>query len=304
MYNSRLYFKILFQRVASSAVIILFLPVTANAIEVNAREYHQLPDNTLAILQYLDYDTSNTLNVDGSEVAGDNKLDAWVALFRLAYIVPLDFISENFTVDPQFIMPFASVDVRGVNDTVAQGDLLLFAAHKYALNREKRHFIGWSPFLSVPTGDYNKNNAVNVGNNRWAITNQFAWSRNVSFISEKLTFDVDYDITFFGNNNDFGAASQTLEQDPLHHLQTYLVYDVTPSFSITTSYQYLNGGALKVDGVDVANSNTDTHRWRAGFQWGFASNQHLIVQYGQDFETENGFEINDHVRIRYAYLFF
>ena len=91
---------------------------------------------------------------------------------------------------------------------------------------------------------YDKNQVVNWGYNRWSLTNQFAWTSEV--LSEKLTMDIDYDFTYYGNNNDFGAASQTLEQDILHHLQLHWAYDVTPALALTTSYQYLWGGETTI----------------------------------------------------------
>ena len=115
--------------------------------------------------------------------------------------------------------------------------------------------------------------------------------------------DIDYDFTYFGNNNDFGAASQTLEQDVLHHLQLHWAYDVTPKLALTTSYHYLWGGETTIDGVDQ-NNELDTHKWRVGFQYFTGSKTQVVLQYGQDYDVKSGqFESDHHLRLRFLYIF-
>lgn len=280
----------------------LFQLSVSYAVEVNAREYNQLPDNLTLVVQYFDYDT---MELEGAE---SNKLDTYVGLFRFIHVLPLHNIAEGLTTDPQIIIPFGSLNpggdldgVPGFEDTTDMGDILLFTATKYPINKEKRHFIGHAPILSVPTGSYDKNQVVNWGNNRWAFTNQFAWTSE--FLSEKLTMDIDYDFTYYGDNNDLGPAGQTLEQDILHHLQFHWAYDVTPALALTTSYHYLWGGETTIDGVDQDN-DLDTHKWRVGFQYFTGSKTQVVMQYGQDYDVNSGqFESDHHFRLRFLYIF-
>lgn len=285
--------------VISLGGLFIFQSSVTNAVEVNAREYNQLPDNLTFILQYFDYDSLEM------EDARGNELDAFVGLFRFVHVLPLHGIAEGLTTDPQIILPFGSLNPGGdldfLEDSTGVGDLYLFTATKYPLNKEKRRFIGHAPILSIPTGTYDKNQAVNLGNNRWSITNQFAWTSEV--LSEKLTMDIDYDFTYFGNNNDLGPASQTLEQDVLHHLQLHWAYDVTPKLAMTTSYHYLWGGETTIDGADQ-NDELDTHKWRVGFQYFTGSKTQIVLQYGQDYDVKSGqFESDNHIRFRFLYIF-
>jgi hypothetical protein len=62
----------------------------------------------------------------------------------------------------------------------------------------------------VPSGSYDHNNALNLGENRWKVDLQTAW---VKYFTEKWALDVVGDAIWYGDNNDYGPTSSRLQQD-------------------------------------------------------------------------------------------
>ncbi|MHA4899871.1 transporter, partial [Enterococcus faecium] len=82
-----------------------------------------------------------------------------------------------------------------------------------------------TPFLFLPTGGYDKNKALNLGENRWKLALQGGF---ITGLSDKLLLDVIGDVTVYGKNSEFGASNASMKQDASFQLQTFLRYNLTP----------------------------------------------------------------------------
>jgi hypothetical protein len=108
------------------------------------------------------------------------------------------------------------------------------------------------------------------------------------------------DAVWSGKNNDCGVAClnhQNLEQKPLYTLQSGLSYTINPTFSLSSAYFYSVGGETSWDGVS-RNNLTQLQRYQvsgiANFSFG-----RILLQYGGDLETRNGYLEDSRWIVRY-----
>lgn len=104
--------------------------------------------------------------------------------------------------------------------------------------------IGASLKVSAPLGDYNNENIINTGANRWTfkpeigISNRWgAWSGEGAFAARIFT------------DNDNFRGDVTLEQDPLYQLQVHLIRDLPKGRWVSLDANYFWGGRTEKNGV-------------------------------------------------------
>jgi hypothetical protein len=109
-------------------------------------------------------------------------------------------------------------------------------------HRSKRN-LGVSLLVSAPTGQYDPQKVVNIGQNRWAFKPEFGLSR----FYEKWQMDVYAGAWFFTENDNFLGATHT--QNPVGSFQFHLSYNLRPSLWIGINSNYYVGGLTKINGV-------------------------------------------------------
>ena len=104
--------------------------------------------------------------------------------------------------------------------------------------------IGVSLKVDMPYGDYNNENIINTGSNRWTfkpeigISNRWGrWSAETAFAAR-----------LFGDN-DNAKGNTTLEQDPLYQVQLHVIYDLPKGRWISLNGNYFWGGRTEKNGV-------------------------------------------------------
>lgn len=297
------------------AFFVVIHSTSVHALDGSPRDYQMFPVGHSIYAQYLQFVDLDGVYVDGVEQTDLNaKADLTVGISRYIFnIMPLDHMVKGLTVDPQIFVPYGGLDPKGglsgLDNSNGMGDALFLAAFKYPINKEKRHFIGFTPYLEIPTGDYEKNRLANLGNNRYSTTLQVGWTRE--FFHKNVTLGLTADVQFFGTNSNYrsgGALAanlpdQSLKQEELYQYQAHLSYDVTPKLAMTATYSTQHGGEELINGVKRANSSKDKDKYRVGFQYFIKPNLQLEMQYGKDLKVDNGFKEKSRVNMRLAYIF-
>jgi hypothetical protein len=138
----------------------------ANAGEVAPGDYEQYPVGATIGAIYYQHSTTDSAYSNGHKTSSDFKLSSDVGILRLLHVYAL---SDTVTIDPQFLLPFGHVstgaDASTLGSTRGIGDLILTAPVKWRLN-EARDTLSLAPYLYVPTGTYDKDDALNIGENR------------------------------------------------------------------------------------------------------------------------------------------
>lgn len=286
--------------VIAVGVMALVCPKDASALEVNAGDYEAFEPGSNILVLYAQHAERSKLYAHERKVSSDADLRSDIGILRMVHVAKL---AENIVIDPQFLLPFGKLDsggsIRALGDADGVGDLILAAPIKWVFDTNSRDTLSFGPFLHVPTGKYDSDEPLNLGENRWRLVTQLAY---VGHFGSRWALDVIGDATFFGDNDDFTSDKVTLKQDVRYELQAHVRYFVQPSTALMLTYGLVKGGETKIDG-DKQDDRQDTDYGRIGVVHFFNPTTQLIFQYGKDFNVDNGLKEDDRVNFRFVKVF-
>lgn len=284
---------------------LLLGPNTASAIDVEAGDYTALPDGTHAFVVYGQYAKRDAAYAGGDRLPGSPRLESAVGIVRYLHVLRID---DRWTVDPQFLLPFGrlspSRDLGALGSASGVGDLILAAAFKYKIDATAGEVFGITPYLYVPTGSYDADRALNLGENRWKLALQLAYSRP---LAPRWRFDAVGDVTVNGKNDDCRAAcgstvDATLKQKPLASGQLYLRYEPAAGVSTALGVTHTLGGENRVDGASL-NDTVGTTAVKLMASTFVAPNLQLMATVAWDAHVRNGLRQQTRLNLRAFYLF-
>ncbi len=271
----------------------------ANAGEVAPGDYEQYPVGATIGAIYYQHSTTNSAYSNGHKVSSDFNLNSDVGILRLLHVYAL---SDTLTIDPQFLLPFGHVstggDASALGSTRGVGDLILTAPLKWRLN-DARDTFSIAPYVYVPTGTYDKDDALNIGENRWKFELQSAY---VKHFTEHWAMDLVGGATWYGDNTDFGANGDRLKQDVSYAAQVMGRYmpDATTAFGIGFGRTW--AGETNVEHVNQDNEMGTTN-FRLTATKFFTAQDQIQLQLGKDLTVENGPKEAFRMNLRYARVF-
>jgi hypothetical protein len=147
--------------------------------------------------------------------------------------------------------------------------------------------IGASLRVRAPLGQYNNENLINHGANRWelkpeiGISNRWgAWGADAALSASIFT------------ENDRFAGDNRLEQDALYQIQAHLIYHLQRGRWIALDGNYFWGGRTERNGVRQDDRQENS---RFGITLGWPLNRHhslrfyasrgVVTRIGNDFDT-------------------
>ena len=271
---------------------------SAFAVDVDAGDYTALPAGTDLGLVYTQFAHRNSLYANDTKVSGNAKLDSTVGILRGVHFTDIG----GYIVDPQFLLPFGKLkaggDVAALGSNSGVGDLILAATVWLTKPGEKTHF-GITPFLFLPTGQYNKNDPLSLGENRVKFALQAGY---ITPLTDSITLDLLGDVTLHGKNNDYGPNSDSLKQKALFQFQSYLRYNFSPATDVRFGLSHVSGGETQVNGVDQ-NNQQSTSKFQIGGSHFVGPKTQILATYGQDISVKNGFKENGRLNLRLLQIF-
>ena len=234
----------------------------------------------------------------GSKTSSTSNINQNAFLLRLSHAFEINQIpaivyaaSSINHLENRDIPNAANTNSNGIGDTT-----LVFALWPY-VDRAKEEYLGLATYLTLPTGEYDKNSAVNIGSNVYQTAFQAGYQRK---LIDNVNWMSALDVVLAGDNKQF-LGNNKLEKDPLYNFQTGLQYVFNPTYSASVGYFYTVGGESTVNSIDQGNINK-IHRYQLTGQ-GIYNFGRLMLQYGSEFANENSY-IEDHRLIaRYAFKF-
>ncbi len=130
--------------------------------------------------------------------------------------------------------------------------------------------------LALPIGEYDSNQALNIGQNRWygRIGAPMTWQLGPWVPGRRTTLELLPSVWLFGNNNNF--VGQRLETDPMFQLDAHLTRDLTEHLWGSLDAVWFNGGKATINGVK--GDSTDT--FGLGLTLGYRINDNLNLTFG------------------------
>ena len=187
----------------------------------------------------------------------------------------------------------------GLGDTT-----LLFALWPYA-DREKGEYLALGAYLTVPTGDYQPKSSLNLAANRYSYAFQLGYQKS---LTSSLQWMTAIDASWLDSNKQYRRLFRpadtnihTLDQKNLYSLQTGMRYIINDAYSVSAMYFRTVGGEEMIDGTDE-NNRIDLHRYQLSGSTQLPVGR-LILQYGGDIKTQNGFYETSRVILRYVTAF-
>jgi len=234
----------------------------------------------------------------GSKTSSTSNIKQNAFLLRLSHAFEINQIpaivyaaSSINHLENRDIPNAANTNSNGIGDTT-----LVFALWPY-VDRAKEEYLGLATYLTLPTGEYDKNSAVNIGSNVYQTAFQAGYQRK---LIDNVNWMSALDVVLASDNKQF-LGNNKLEKDPLYNFQTGLQYVFNPTYSASVGYFYTVGGESALNSIDQGNINK-IHRYQLTGQ-GIYNFGRLMLQYGSEFANENSY-IEDHRLIaRYAFKF-
>ena len=289
-------------RILSTAIFVA-LTISASktlALDIDAKDYVPAPEGTNLALLYLQYADSDRLYDDGNRVAGDNRLESQIGIFRAVHFMKIG----DMTVDPQILIPYGKVEGKGdLSDALGSetdfADPILAATFWVQEDHKSGEYTGITPYIIPPIGSYDNERPLNLGNNRWEFVLQGAHTRK---LTNKLWLDLSLDMTHYGKNDEFGPDKQTQRRDVFWQMQGFLTYDVTPTADLRLKLSHSLGGETEVDSVRQDDRIQRT-KYEVGGSFFVTDTFQVLGTYGGDIENENSFSESDRVNVRLLKVF-
>lgn len=282
-----------------AALILIGVSFSTLAVEVAPGDYEQYPSGATMGVVYYQHATTDDLRVKGRSASSDFNLTSDIGILRLLHVHSL---SDTVTIDPQFLLPFGHVsgggDASALGSTSGVGDLILTAPIKFLLN-SARDVFSVNAYLYVPTGSYDKNDALNLGENRWKVDFQSAY---IKHFGDKWAVDLVGDVIWHGDNDAFGPTSATMKQKLAYGAQLMGRYMPDPATALGVGIGQLWGGETRVDGTDQDDARRTTNLRFTATRF-FTPTDQLQLQLGRDLAVENGPREDFRLNLRYAHVF-
>jgi len=284
-----------------AALLIGGLGISDTALAYDPRDYVAAPAGTNLLLWYYKYGSGNNLYANGDKVSNDANLKQNIGIFRYVRFVEI----FGITADPQFLIPFGNASAKfgaGGTETSTSGlGDALFACTFWLVNKpDSKTWLGFTQYITAPTGEYQNNKLLNLGANRWAFKEEFGFTKG--FGTTGLFLDLGAGVEFYTDNTDFGVNSQKLSQDPLYNAEVHLSKDITKVSFISADYFFNYGAKQKLNDMDLPNTETRKHTAGLTVGYNFSPGYQLLLQYQSDLSTENGIKANTFgARFMYAF---
>ncbi|AAY35079.1 transporter [Pseudomonas syringae] len=285
--------------VLASSTMLCWSTVT-HALEITAGDYEPLPVGMNALLVYAQHAESSDFYSNGQKVSDDFRLKTDVSLLRYIHSFAL---SNNAVIEPQFILPYGHLKAGGeasaLGQTTGAGDLILGAPVKWTLATANKDVFSVAPYLYLPTGSYENDDTLNLGENRWRLLLQAAY---IHHFNARWALDTAADVSWFSDNDDYGSGSDTLAQKTRYEYQAYLSYNVSPQTRFAVGGGHIDGGENRVGGVNQDDQLSTTYL-RVSATHMLTPSIQVQAVLGRDVEVEEGFREKSRLNLRLAKLF-
>jgi len=260
----------------------------------NARDWQNTPVDMNFVFGYWNLLNSNT-PIDSAFPVDGLSVDADIYILRLARSFDLAGRNAAF----QLLIPYADGTAKLDNaqllgfekDNAGMGDVTaVFASNIFggpAVTKEE--FSSWQPgtflsyalYVTAPTGDYDNDQIINIGANRWALKPEIAFGTPIG----PTWLEFNTYVSFYSDNDDHIGRNK-LEQRPMATLEGHYSYTINRALWVSLDGTYARGGETKVNGVTQDNEQENK---TLGASLGFMLSPHFggLVAYADSVSPQS-----------------
>ena len=286
--------------VTAASLSAALLSPSALALEISPGDYEPLPDQLNLAILYLNTTSGSDLYSNGKKVSDDFKLETNVAIVRLLHNIDL---ANGVKMEPQVVIPYGSLTTSGaanvLGDADGLGDIIFGLPFKWTLAGDSKNVFALAPFVYAPTGAYDKDQALNMGDNRWRFLLQ---STYIHHFNAQWALDSAIDVSKTTANDEFNGGQSTLKQSTRYELQSYLRYDLGGGSLLGAGFGHISGAERNVDGVDQNDALSTTY-FRATLSHFVAPTWQLQGLLGKDVKVEEGIKQDFQGQLRITHVF-
>jgi hypothetical protein len=267
------------------------LPQIAFAQGDGARMYWKSLTDANAITFMPMHMTGNSNPLDPAHVVVPNA-DFELNMALVGYTRTLDLFGRSAMVSALMPVGEMQADVSGLvvgqsesasgfGDLTLQLNLNLYGAPAMndlqTLQRyEPKFTIDVIADLGIPVGEYNSDDLLNMGQNRWYGRIGFPMMLTLGpwVPGERTTIELLPAVWLFGDNTDY--LGQTLSTDPLFQLEGHLTRDLTTSMWASLDAAWFSGAESDINGIP----GESLDNLGIGFTFGYQINDNLLLTAG------------------------
>ncbi|WP_158513969.1 transporter [Syntrophotalea acetylenica] len=285
--------------------ILIGLCVPLQSWAGNARGYKPFPEGTFLFCTYFKHFSANNMYAANKKISSDLNLSSNIGIFRPVYYKKIGkalYGEGDFIVNPQIFMMFGDRDMALGGEALSDSgffDPMILATFWFVSAPEKKLWIGFSPYVTIPVGSYHTNRSLNLGENRWTIKPEIGI---VKGFGEDLFLDFIMNIKFHADNDEFFSGQKRVKksQSDLFGLETHLSYNLKKEFFVSLDYFFNSGGETEIDGIRKRDKQ-ENHAIGASMFWSLKNNQQIMIEYLNNFDIESGAKTQT-LGIRWSYF--
>ncbi|WP_173955799.1 transporter [Polynucleobacter tropicus] len=237
-------------------VLLAFTSINAHGQEIEARAYSNAPIGMNFLTGGLAQAKSGSYTLNTQALSLTHVIDAVGQSGRLTLVLPYAELTGTGQVGAQTI----NASAEGLSDPLIKASVNLYGApaltNSEFANYRQDLIIGASIAASIPWGQYNSNQMINVGANRSLIQPAAGLSQAVG----PWRLELAGMATIYTSNNNF-MGNNTLSQNPIYSGETHVIYYFPNAAWISADATYFTGGQTYVNGLPASGSQEN---WRFG----------------------------------------
>jgi len=269
--------------------------------DVLPADYFPLSKGTSTLAVYA-YDRKAT----GYYVQGKKQLDGNLGTQILALRVGRFFEIAGKPVSVIAVLPWAKADIEPAalatmfgKNASGTGDLRLGITDWLLSNSSSGQYLAITAMASLPTGDYERRQPLNIGENRYKGTFSLGW---IQPLNNSLKLELTPEIAWFGDNTDYAGGTR-FKQKASYALTGYLRYRATQNWQFHAGYQLNYGGDTLINGIDQNNPPDNTIMMLGTTYQSDDRRNQWIVRLARNINIKNGFNTDAELLVRYLRMY-
>jgi len=249
---------------------LLLAGFNAQAQEIEARAYSNAPIGINFASAGIAQAKSGSYTLTTEAASLTRIVDAWGQSGKITLLLPYAELSGTGKQGGQTV----NASAEGLSDPLIKASVNLYGAPALTLDQFKNYqqdlIIGASLAASIPWGNYNNQQLVNVGANRWFVQPAIGASKAIG----PWRLELAGAATIYTSNTSF-QGSNTLSQNPIYSSESHVIYYFPSTAYISADVTYFFGGQTYVNGNPVSGTQEN---WRFGSTFSYPVDKHNSIR--------------------------